>query len=43
MTPRKYEDVKEGFENMEDRLEIKRRSWEVSVTQNGKMESQVGS
>ncbi len=38
------EDDKEGkvFENGEDRLEIKRRSWEARMTQNGKKETQVG-
>ncbi len=32
----------EVFENMEDGLEIKRRSWEAMMTPNGKKESQVG-
>ncbi len=31
------------FENMEDSLEIKRRSWEARMTQSGKKETQVGS
>ncbi len=33
----------EVFENMEDSLEIKGRSWEARMTQNGEKESQVGS
>ncbi len=32
----------EVYENSEDRLEIKRRSWEARMTPNGKKESQVG-
>ncbi len=32
----------EVFINMEDRLEIKRISWEARVTQNGKKDTQVG-
>ena len=33
----------EFFENMEDGLEIKRRSLEAQMTQNGKKETEVGS
>ncbi len=33
----------EVFENMEGSFEIKRRSWETRMTQNGKKESHVGS
>ncbi len=32
----------EVSENMEDSLEIKRRSWEARMTQNGKKETQAG-
>ncbi len=47
MNPRKYEDVKrrqmEFLVNVQGSLEIKGRSWEARMTQNGKKESQVGS
>ena len=32
----------EVFENMEDSLEIKRRSWEARMTQNGKLVPSAG-
>ncbi len=32
----------EVFENLEDSLEIKRRSWEARMTPSGKKETQVG-